>query len=157
MPTGTGKTEIALAIVARHQVSALVVTPLRDLMYQWHRRIASGLGVEAGLLGDGHRDVRPITMTTYDSAWIHMKDLGNRFRLVVYDEAHHLPGPALPESALDCLAPLRLGLTATPGPVRRAGLDAGPPHRSRGVRGKGIPHARADARPLRHRPRPPST
>jgi len=113
-PTGTGKTEIALAIVARHRVSTLIVVPLRDLMYQWQRRIRHGLSVEAGILGDGRREVWPITVTTYDSAYIHMKEIGNRFRFIVYDEAHHLPAPTLRESALDCLAPMRLGLTATP-------------------------------------------
>jgi len=114
-PTGAGKTEIALAIIARHAAPTLVVAPLRDLMYQWQRRIRRGLGVEAGVLGDGRREVWPITVTTYDSAWIHMKEIGNRYRLIVYDEAHHLPGPVQHESALDCLAPMRLGLTATPG------------------------------------------
>ena len=113
-PTGTGKTEIALAIVARHRVSALIVAPLRDLMYQWQRRVRAGLGFDAGVLGDGRREIWPITVTTYDSAWIHMKEMGNRYRLIVFDEAHHLPGPSLHESALDCLAPMRLGLTATP-------------------------------------------
>jgi superfamily II DNA or RNA helicase len=113
-PTGTGKTEIALAIIARQRVPALIVAPLRDLMYQWQRRIRQGLGFDAGVLGDGRREVWPITVTTYDSAWIHMKEIGNRYRLVVFDEAHHLPGPSLHESALDCLAPMRLGLTATP-------------------------------------------
>ncbi|MFQ5520501.1 MAG: DEAD/DEAH box helicase family protein [Candidatus Methylomirabilia bacterium] len=113
-PTGTGKTEIALAIIARHRVSALIVAPLRDLMYQWQRRIRQGLGFDAGVLGDGRREIWPITVTTYDSAYIHMKEIGNRYRLIVYDEAHHLPGPTLHESALDCLAPMRLGLTATP-------------------------------------------
>jgi superfamily II DNA or RNA helicase len=121
-PTGTGKTEIALAIIARHRVSALIVAPLRDLMYQWQRRIQQALGVEAGVLGDGRREIWGITVTTYDSAWIHMKEIGNRFQLIVYDEAHHLPGPALHESALDCLAPMRLGLTATP--ERADGRDA---------------------------------
>jgi superfamily II DNA or RNA helicase len=113
-PTGTGKTEIALAAIARHQVSTLIVTPLRDLMYQWQRRIRQGLGTEAGVLGDARREVWPITVTTYDSAWIHMKEIGNRYRLIIYDEAHHLPGATLHESAMDCLAPMRLGLTATP-------------------------------------------
>ncbi len=113
-PTGTGKTEIALAAIVRHRVSALIVTPLRDLMYQWQRRITQGLGVDAGVLGDGRREIWPITVTTYDSAWIHMKEIGNRYRLIVYDEAHHLPGQTVHESALDCLAPMRLGLTATP-------------------------------------------
>jgi superfamily II DNA or RNA helicase len=113
-PTGTGKTEIALAIIARHRAPTLVVAPLRDLMYQWQRRIKKGLGFEAGVLGDGRQEVWPITVTTYDSAWIHMKEIGNRYRLIVYDEVHHLPGPVQHESALDCLAPLRLGLSATP-------------------------------------------
>jgi superfamily II DNA or RNA helicase len=113
-PTGTGKTEIALSIIARHRVAALIVAPLRDLMYQWQRRIRRGLGFDAGVLGDGRREIWPITVTTYDSAYIHMKEMGNRFRLIVFDEAHHLPGLTLHESALDCLAPLRLGLTATP-------------------------------------------
>jgi superfamily II DNA or RNA helicase len=121
-PTGTGKTEIALSIIARHAAPCLVVAPLRDLMYQWQRRIAKGLGVEAGVLGDGRHEVWPVTVTTYDSAWIHMKEIGNRFRLIVYDEAHHLPGPSQHESALDCLAPMRLGLTATP--ARADGRDA---------------------------------
>src|SRR5262245_51750662 len=114
-PTGTGKTEIALSLIARHAVPALVVAPLRDLMYQWPRRIRQGLGFDAGVLGDGRHEVWPLTVTTYDSAWIHMKEIGNRYRLIVYDEAHHLPGPSQHESALDCLAPMRLGLTATPG------------------------------------------
>ncbi len=113
-PTGTGKTEIALALITRHHPSALIVVPLRDLMYQWHRRIRRDLGVDAGVLGDGRYEIWPITVTTYESAWIHMKAMGNRYRLIVYDEAHHLPGPTLQESALDCLAPMRLGLTATP-------------------------------------------
>ncbi len=121
-PTGTGKTEIALAIVARHQAPTLVVAPLRDLMYQWQRRIKKGLGFDAGVLGDGRQEVWPITVTTYDSAWIHMKEIGNRYRLIVYDEVHHLPGPVQHESALDCLAPLRLGLSATP--WRADGRDA---------------------------------
>jgi superfamily II DNA or RNA helicase len=121
-PTGAGKTEIALDIIARHQVPTLIVAPLRDLMYQWQRRIQKGLGFAAGVLGDGRQEVWPITVTTYDSAWIHMKEIGNRYRLIVYDEAHHLPGPVQHESALDCLASLRLGLSATP--WRADGRDA---------------------------------
>jgi hypothetical protein len=81
-PTGTGKTEIALAIIARHRPSALIVVPLRDLMYQWQRRIKRALGADAGILGDGRREVWPITVTTYDSAYIHMKEIGNRFTLM---------------------------------------------------------------------------
>ena len=114
MPTGTGKTEVALAAMAEAGVATLVVAPIRDLMYQWHRRILRGLGYDAGIVGDRLRNVRPVTVTTYDSAYIHMPELGDRFGLVVFDEVHHLPGKCRREAALFSTAPARLGLTATP-------------------------------------------
>src|SRR3972149_6020143 len=60
-PTGTGETEIALPLIARHMVSALIVAPLRDLMYQWQRRIKPGLRGDAGVPGDGPRGNLPTT------------------------------------------------------------------------------------------------
>jgi superfamily II DNA or RNA helicase len=50
---------------------------------------------------------------TYDSAHLHMDHLGDRFGLVVFDECHHLPGPAYALAARAAVAPFRLGLTAT--------------------------------------------
>lgn len=114
MPTGTGKTEVALSVMAEAAVSTLVVAPVRDLMYQWHRRILGGLGYDAGIIGDNVFRVRPVSCTTYDSACIHMDRLGNRFGLVIFDECHHLPGPVRRDAALMSAAPMRLGLTATP-------------------------------------------
>ncbi|MBM4031056.1 MAG: DEAD/DEAH box helicase [Planctomycetes bacterium] len=122
MPTGTGKTEIALAAMRHTSIATLVVAPVRDLMYQWHRRILRGLGYDAGILGDNRSNVQPVTVTTYDSAYAHMPDLGARFGLLVFDEEHHLPGRCRREAALFAAAPLRLGLTATP--ERSDGLDA---------------------------------
>ncbi len=114
MPTGTGKTEVALAIMARTSVSTLVVAPVRDLMYQWHRRILARLGYDAGVIGDNVFRVRPVSVTTYDSAYLHMDRLGNRFALVIFDECHHLPGPQRRDAARMSAARYRLGLTATP-------------------------------------------
>ena len=114
MPTGTGKTEVALAIMAQAAVSTLVVAPIRDLMYQWQQRIEQRLGYQTGVVGDGRHDVRPVTVTTYESACIHAERLGDRFGLVVFDECHHLPGPVRSDAARMYTAPRRLGLTATP-------------------------------------------
>jgi superfamily II DNA or RNA helicase len=114
MPTGTGKTEVALAILRDTAVSTLVVAPVRDLMYQWHRRIAERLGYEAGIVGDSIYRVSPVSVTTYDSAFIHMERLGDRFGLLVFDECHHLPGAIRRDAARMSAAPWRLGLTATP-------------------------------------------
>ena len=114
MPTGTGKTEVALAIMQQEAVSTLVVSPVRDLMYQWHRRIEQSLGYDAGILGDNVFRVRPVCVTTYDSAAIHMERLGNQFGLVIFDECHHLPGRLRRDAARMSAATRRLGLTATP-------------------------------------------
>lgn len=114
MPTGTGKTEVALAIIASLNTATLVVAPVRDLMYQWHRRIQAGLGIDAGIIGDGVFRVSPVSVTTYDSACIHMERLGATFGLIVFDECHHLPGGLRRDAARMCAAPFRLGLTATP-------------------------------------------
>jgi len=48
MPTGTGKTEVALAAMACTRCATLVVAPIRDLMYQWHRRILKAFDYVAG-------------------------------------------------------------------------------------------------------------
>jgi superfamily II DNA or RNA helicase len=114
MPTGTGKTEVALAIMRDAAVSTLVLSPVRDLMYQWHRRILQGLGYDAGIIGDNVFRVRPVSVTTYDSACIHMERLGATFGLIVFDECHHLPGDVRRDAARMSAAPMRLGLTATP-------------------------------------------
>jgi len=113
MPTGTGKTEVALRIMADQCCSTLIVAPIRDLMYQWHRRILQGLGYDAGIIGDSVYNVKPVSVTTYDSASIHMPTFGNRFQLIIFDECHHLPGPFRGDAARMSIAPMRLGLTAT--------------------------------------------
>ena len=48
-------------------------------------------------------------MTTYDSAYMNMDRLGNKFGLIVFDECHHLPGPTYGLAATCALAPFRLG------------------------------------------------
>jgi superfamily II DNA or RNA helicase len=113
MPTGTGKTEVALTIMAHMPMATLIVAPVRDLMYQWHRRILEGVGYDAGVIGDSVFRVEPVCVTTYESACIHMEKLGDRFALIVFDECHHLPGDMRRDAACMSAAPRRLGLTAT--------------------------------------------
>lgn len=114
MPTGTGKTEVALHIMHRLSVSTLVVSPVRDLMYQWHQRIQDRLGYDAGIIGDNTFNKLPISVTTYDSACIHMQNFGEEFEMLIFDECHHLPGQVRSDAARMSVAPYRLGLTATP-------------------------------------------
>jgi superfamily II DNA or RNA helicase len=114
LPTGTGKTHLASMAIEKAGRPTLVVTPTIDLLNQWYDELSLSFNVEIGLLGGGYYDIKPITVTTYDSAYLNMERLGNRFGLIVFDECHHLPGPTYGLAATCAIAPFRLGLTATP-------------------------------------------
>jgi superfamily II DNA or RNA helicase len=114
LPTGAGKSYVGLMAIDDRQRSTLVIAPTLDLVRQWYDLLRASFGVPVGLVGGGEHDVRPLTVTTYDSAYLHMDHLGARFGLVVFDECHHLPGESYVLAAQQCLAPYRLGLSATP-------------------------------------------
>jgi len=114
LPTGAGKTHVAVLAIDAKRRSTLVVAPTLDLVRQWFDVLGTTFGGPVGLVGGGEHDVQPLTVTTYDSAFLHMDHLGSRFGLVVFDECHHLPSAAYALAARSCIAPFRLGLTATP-------------------------------------------
>ncbi len=114
LPTGTGKTHLANLCIERAARPTLVITPTIDLMNQWYDELSLAFASEIGLLGGGYYEIKPLTVTTYDSAYMNMDRLGDRFGLIVFDECHHLPGPTYGLAATCALAPFRLGLTATP-------------------------------------------
>ena len=114
LPTGTGKTFVAILAVQRAGRPAFIVTPTIDLLHQWYSELVNYFGEPIGLLGGGYYDMHPITVTTYDSAHIYLERWAHKYGLLVLDECHHLPGPSYSNIALGALAPYRLGLTATP-------------------------------------------
>jgi superfamily II DNA or RNA helicase len=113
LPTGAGKTIMAIKAMERLQVATLIVVPTIVLMEQWRGTLADAFGVEVGALGGGSTSIKPITVATYDSAALRARELGDRFAFIVFDEVHHLPAPSNAKIARNYLAPYRLGLTAT--------------------------------------------
>ena len=114
LPTGTGKSFVAELCIADANRPTLVVAPTIDLVNQWVAGLSTAFGCEVGMLGGGQHEVRDLTVSTYDSAYLHAERYGDRFGLVVFDEVHHLPSEAYAQAAEMCLAPFRLGLSATP-------------------------------------------
>jgi len=113
LPTGAGKTFVALTAIADVGRSTLVVAPTIDLMNQWYSLLVDAFTCEIGILGGGYHELRDITVTTYDSAYRYAADYGNRFDLLICDEVHHLPAPSYRQIPLLSTAWFRLGLTAT--------------------------------------------
>jgi superfamily II DNA or RNA helicase len=79
---------------------------------------------EVGVLGGGEWDIKALTVSTYDSAYIHADKLGNRFGLIIFDEVHHLPVAGYRNIAEMFASPYRMGLTAAF--EREDGLSASP-------------------------------
>ena len=114
LPTGSGKTLVALTAIARLGVAALCLVPTRILLDQWARALAACTSQPIGRLGDGDHVVAPITVATYASAVSWVPRIGDRFGLVIVDEAHHVGAWCPAEIFEMVVAPARMGLTATP-------------------------------------------
>src|SRR6266849_6367986 len=113
LPTGAGKTFVAIQAINRINRSTVVVAPTIDLLHQWYARLANAFASDVGVYYGGEKKVLPLTVTTYHSAGDLMAEYGNAFKLIIFDEVHHLPAPSWGEAALMAPAPFRLGLTAT--------------------------------------------
>lgn len=117
LPTGAGKTIIGIAAMGEVKKSTLIVTFTKDQMLQWRDSIFKFTNAnknEVGLFYSQEKTIKPITITTYHTAYRHMNELLGKFDLLIIDEAHHLPAEKFKLIALKCLASRRLGLSATP-------------------------------------------
>ena len=117
LPTGSGKTLLALKAMDILNCSTLIVVPTLDLVDQWKETIkkffVSKDDMEVGEYTGRKKTLKAVTITTYDSAYINADNLGNRFKFLIFDEVHHLPSEGYRHIAEMCASPYRLGLTAT--------------------------------------------
>lgn len=125
LPTGSGKTHIAIKAIEMLGASTLIVVPTLVLVEQWRRKLEEAFSIEIGMVGGGRRyEVNPLTVATYDSASLRAEHLGNRFSMLVFDEVHHLSAPTYKRIGEMYLAPYRMGLTARLERVGRDDLEA---------------------------------
>lgn len=111
--TGSGKTVMALALVAQRSQPTLILVHTKELLNQWQERIRQFLGIEAGQAGDGRLDIRPLTVAIVNTARRHLEELVPRFGQLLVDECHRVPASLFTETvaAFDCH--YMLGLSAT--------------------------------------------
>lgn len=113
LPTGAGKTVIGIKAISALNVPTLVVVPTLELVKQWQRELEKAFQVEIGTYSGEAHVLKPVTVATYDTAYLRAEELGNRFLFLIFDEVHHLPSPGYTNIAEMFVAPYRLGLTAT--------------------------------------------
>lgn len=96
MPTGSGKTRVAVEFIKLANVSTLIVVPTIDIKKQWKEQVSPLVHV-----------------MTYQS--IKKKEYLKQFDLVIFDESHHLPAKSLYKIGINLKDSARVyGFSATP-------------------------------------------
>ena len=115
LPTGAGKTVVAIAGIAELSVRTLVVVVTKEQVRQWIdsiRRFTDAGALVGGYYSDEKR-LSPITVTTYQTAYRKVSLFTRNFSLLIFDEAHHLPADKFRTIATYMASPYRMGLSAT--------------------------------------------
>jgi len=116
--TGSGKTVMALHIIAQRQQPALIVVHTRDLAAQWVERIGAFLGIpseDIGMIGGGKKTIgKKITVALVQSLYKCAEDVSEKIGFVVVDECHRCPSRTFTEAVSSFDSKYMLGLSATP-------------------------------------------
>jgi superfamily II DNA or RNA helicase len=124
-PTGSGKTIMALYLIAARKQPALVVVHTKELLNQWAERIQTFLGIskdEIGIIGNGRKKIgKQITVATVQSLVKVARDVFPHIGHLVIDECHHCPSRTFTDVVTAFDSRYMLGLSATP--WRRDGLS----------------------------------
>jgi len=124
-PTGSGKTVIALYLIAERCQPTLIVVHTKDLAFQWIDRIESFLKIpadEVGLIGAGKKTVgQKITVALVQSLYRCAAEINGCFGHLVVDECHRTPSRTFTDAVTEFSTRYMLGLSATP--WRRDGLS----------------------------------
>jgi len=117
-PPGSGKTVMALYIIARRRQPALIVVHTKDLAYQWIERAGEFLGIPAdtvGFMGDGKNVVgKKITVALVQSLYKCAEEVSKNVGFLLVDECHRCPSRTFTEAVTDFDSKYMLGLSATP-------------------------------------------
>jgi len=121
-PPGTGKTVIALKIIADKQQPALIVVHRKQLADQWMERIQTFLGIpknEIGRIGQGKgKPGKRITISMIQSLQKELakgdNNLNKAFGTIIIDECHHIPAETFRNTIGQLHTYYIYGLTATP-------------------------------------------
>ncbi len=117
-PTGSGKTVMALYMIAARKQPAIIIVHTKDLAYQWIDRIVHFLGLkteQVGIIGAGKRHIgREITVALVQSLCKCADEISADIGHLIVDECHRTPSRTFTDAVSEFDAKYMLGLSATP-------------------------------------------
>ena len=112
--TGSGKTHMAAALIAKRRVPTLFITHTLDLLEQTTESFKKLLGQEIGIIGGGVFDPKPVTVAMVQSVIDMNANELPKFEQIIVDETHHLPATTFYEVTAKFPCRYVIGLSGTP-------------------------------------------
>jgi superfamily II DNA or RNA helicase len=122
IPTGGGKTFVALQSIVGKPVNTLICVITEQLMNQWGRMLEELCGIppsEIGYYFARKHEIKPVTIGMYHSLATNIvrkngKQLREFFDRVIFDEGHHVAAKTFKNVAFNLQSQIRMCLSATP-------------------------------------------
>jgi superfamily II DNA or RNA helicase len=116
--TGSGKTIMALYMIARRKQPALIIVHTKDLVSQWVKQIEMLLGIateNVGIIGGGKKVIgEKVTLALVQSLYKCAAEVAAHIGFLVVDECHRCPSRTFTEAVSSFDSRYMLGLSATP-------------------------------------------
>lgn len=117
-PTGSGKTIMALYIIAQRKQPAMIVVHTKELLNQWVDRIETFLNIpkdQIGIIGAGKKKIGDkITVALVQTLYKCTCDVSQHIGHLAVDESHRAPSRTFTEAVTAFDSKYMLGLSATP-------------------------------------------
>jgi superfamily II DNA or RNA helicase len=116
--TGSGKTIMALYMIARRQQPTLIIVHTKELALQWIERIETFLDIasdDVGTVGSGRKAIgEKITVALVQSLYKCADEIAPQIGFLVVDECQRCPSRTFNEAVTSFDSQYMLGLSATP-------------------------------------------
>lgn len=117
-PTGSGKTIMAIQMIASRRQPSLVIVHTRELAIQWTKQIEFCLNIpeaEIGMIGLGKKKPgKQITVALVQSLYKCAEEIAPQIGFLIVDECHRCPSRTFTEAVSMFDSKYMMGLSATP-------------------------------------------
>lgn len=117
-PTGSGKTVVALYMIAQRRQPSLIIVHTKELAAQWLARIQTFLGLpedQIGMIGGGRNQIgKKVTVALVQSVYKCAEEASRQTGFLIVDESHRCPSRTFTEAVSAFNSRYMLGLSATP-------------------------------------------